>query len=678
MSEVRTLDGNGSPLRYNDEFNGLDVSDSDLRISRWAKLVHQLNKNDWDNLRRRIQRLIPDEYTEVFNQAYQNHNILFTDGERKKFYSEFTKLCGVFGSIANFDIPSLQWTELYVLIQKLGVSISEKDLKNLANAKMKSEGETFDFPKFVSLMCDVRKYLERSKKKSTSGRAMLEIFKIPIDPDSGPKQAWDLFSMVLLLYCSFSIPFSVAFLNQGNMPEELQDFDLLVDSLFMLDILLSFVTWYDDKGYIVRNPRQIALHYLYTWFLPDLAGSFPFDRVLDLVLENQPGMSSTNLIRILKFLRMMKLIRAVRFVNKLNRLKQKEGFEQFGNAIGVMGAMFLVLFVAHLLGCCFTMLLDPSGENWLDHYNPALSDADVSIRYETALYWAIITITTMGYGDVLPVTNSERMFVIFVAVVGAVVFSYCMGTISSLVSQYSNADDYFRSKLRTVAEYLQYRNVPDELRRKVRSFYSLSYRRAGGLYDEGRILAELSEPLRAEVLREIGSSAVSSLPLFHGFDERDIGVVFVRMRLSSLVKGQMVYENGKPGSEMYFIAHGGIVLFPNGDRKPEGARVLTSGDVFGETALFPCGENAVLMEETAEATAWTMVYSISSEDMLGLEIECPQVNILLQIFNVTMIIKPSAGSLLPSSLFPEAPSQPIYLKSTCRYAEFFPEFVTLN
>ena len=41
----------------------------------------------------------------------------------------------------------------------------------------------------------------------------------------------------------------------------------------------------------------------------------------------------------------------------------------------------------------------------------------------------------MGYGDIVPVTDIERIFTLGVALIGAVVFSYCMGSVGTLISQ---------------------------------------------------------------------------------------------------------------------------------------------------------------------------------------------------------------------------------------------------
>ena len=440
VSSEGKCDGNGSPLSFSGDFSGLEPGRS---LGRWEKIVSQYCTSDWNNLRKRIQNLVPANIDEIFNKAEIDYNIAFSMKERKLWYREFKGMSGDFLPSRN---SALNWEDIEELVcHKLEMNIPHNVLQDSLKAKMleaRYVNKSLDFGQFVSLMCDIQKNQlqhNRNNKKVKHAWSFL-VIQIPIDPDSGAKQSWDVFCMLLLLYCSFSIPFNVAFLNQLDTPDALQDFDLTVDSLFMFDIFLSFITWYDERGYIVRNQRQIAMHYLRTWFLPDFAGSFPFDQVIALMLEDQSGLSSTNFVRVLRFLRMIKLLRAVRLMNRLNRLKQKEGFEQFSNAIGVASAMFLIIFVAHLLGCCFTMLLDSedgNSVNWLSHYNPDLPYADTWTRYVTAVYWAVVTITTMGYGDVVPVTHIERIYVIFVVIIGAVVFSYCMGTISSLISQVS-------------------------------------------------------------------------------------------------------------------------------------------------------------------------------------------------------------------------------------------------
>ena len=42
-----------------------------------------------------------------------------------------------------------------------------------------------------------------------------------------------------------------------------------------------------------------------------------------------------------------------------------------------------------------------------------LRDAPLNERYTVALYYVVTTITTVGYGDVVPGTQAERVFALF-------------------------------------------------------------------------------------------------------------------------------------------------------------------------------------------------------------------------------------------------------------------------
>ena len=54
-----------------------------------------------------------------------------------------------------------------------------------------------------------------------------------------------------------------------------------------------------------------------------------------------------------------------------------------------------------------------------------------------------------------------------------------------------------------MAEYLQFRGVSSDLKRRVRRHFGTCWKRSPLPYEEAAILADLSAPLRAEVARRV-------------------------------------------------------------------------------------------------------------------------------------------------------------------------------
>ncbi len=55
--------------------------------------------------------------------------------------------------------------------------------------------------------------------------------------------------------------------------------DLLLDIMFIADILINFRTTYICDGEIISDPRKIARNYARGWFVIDAVAAIPFDLI---------------------------------------------------------------------------------------------------------------------------------------------------------------------------------------------------------------------------------------------------------------------------------------------------------------------------------------------------------------------------------------------------------------
>jgi hypothetical protein len=101
----------------------------------------------------------------------------------------------------------------------------------------------------------------------------------------------------------------------------------------------------------------------------------------------------------------LRLLRVLKLKRLLGRFEEVFLDEKVVLMMQVLKLFSFIFFIAHWIACFFYAIADldsdESGVNWIAV--KGLTDSDnFTEKYLTALYWSFMTMTTVGYGDVVP------------------------------------------------------------------------------------------------------------------------------------------------------------------------------------------------------------------------------------------------------------------------------------
>ncbi|URD87663.1 Potassium channel [Musa troglodytarum] len=343
----------------------------------------------------------------------------------------------------------------------------------------------------------------------------------------------------------------------------------------------------------IVSPYDPRYRYLSTWFIFDACSTFPFQTISFFF----NGHSKSLGFKLLSVLRLWRL----HHVNSLfARLEKDIRFNYFWTRCTKLFSV--TLFAVHCSGCFNYMIADryPDPERtWIGAVIPNFMEHNLWVRYVTAIYWSITTLTTTGYGDLHAENTREMVFGICYMLFNLGLTSYLIGNMTNLVVHGTSHTKNFRDTIQAASEFASRNKLPKHMEEQMLSHICLRFKTEGLKQQE--TLDGLPKAIRSSIAEYLFFPIVQKVYLFQGFSFNLIFQLVTEMQAEYYPpKEDVILQNEAP-AYLYIIVSGAVVsnfsLLPN--LQVHGR--LTAGEIFGEIGVL-CNMSQPFTIRTTELT----------------------------------------------------------------------------
>ncbi len=223
------------------------------------------------------------------------------------------------------------------------------------------------------------------------------LYDIIFEADTKTGKVFDICLIMLII-------FSITIVMLESLPERSITF---YNNLHILEwiVTLAFLAEYVIRLWVVRHPIKYALSF---FGIIDFLAIIP--TFLGLILT---GTHMLVVLRALRLLRIFRVLKLTRYINEASHLWK--ALVASRNKISVF--LFTVLILVMILG---TLMYIIESDN-----DSGFSSIPISI------YWAIVTLTTVGYGDIAPVTALGQTLAGIVMILGYAIIAVPTGIVTA-------------------------------------------------------------------------------------------------------------------------------------------------------------------------------------------------------------------------------------------------------
>ncbi|KAG7387017.1 Potassium voltage-gated channel sub H member 5 [Phytophthora pseudosyringae] len=449
------------------------------------------------------------------------------------------------------------------------------------------------------------------------------------------EKAWDLIMLLIAFYhlevTTFKVCFSVD-LTEVSEPllRRWSEFEVFLDVLCVLD--LSYQLRYGSTpprdGITPQESRHLQTHSLA--LRVDILAMLPLELLLGAgdvrVPETHmphfldPATASWWTTRWLLRMNRLLLVRHIgplsekllQFLIHDRKVHVNEAVLDFVRGL----AMYLTM--GHLLAC--TWFLSDKLSNII---TSDISQVEVHVngsgtsllqKYLGALLFAMDSISTLFYGDILAMNPADVVVDLGITLWSIYIYGALVGAQSDLFAARARRQAAFEQTLLQLQHYLVQNEVPKEIKRQVKAYYAQLWHRRKGEAEFAPV-GNVSRALYEEIVLAATQTFAAQVTVFRALDDRFLRALLTCLQYVVCSANEEVFVIGDMDRSMYFIAQGRVAV-----KMGSSESTRERGEFFGELALL----YGISRLETCVALTATELYRLDHEPYERLLLEYPE------------------------------------------------------
>ncbi|CAD8141478.1 unnamed protein product [Paramecium octaurelia] len=402
---------------------------------------------------------------------------------------------------------------------------------------------------------DILNNVKVAKEKCNFNQIFKILQLIPIiDPDQTIKIIWDILMLISVIINLIYIPLELSFDFKASDQVVLY-LNTIPSWLLLFDVIFTLQTAYYHEGTIHRNQAEILKNYM-------KGGKLMID-VLILV----PILFQQYEIDILKFALLFRIVKLPKMANNLEEiLNPKESIKML---IQLAKLIYFIIITCHFCACLWGLLgelqIQQNSYSWLTHYG---IDGQVwTKKYIFSIYYCTITTLTIGYGDITPQTDIEKIYSILLALLVCGVLGYSVSTVGNIIKLLQDKDQQFKQKLSILTNYLKSRNLNQQLQLQVRKYFEHYLK----LEQESQFKAELmmqqlTQDLKEKVAIDLYFNTLKNSKVLANLCENCLKKLCLYVHEKKLAPEEKIWSPDEKGTKIYFLLKGQLDILANNIR----------------------------------------------------------------------------------------------------------------